>query len=270
MSVMRFVRMIALASSLVVALAAPAAAEATGTATITVVHAVPGEDGFPADLYLNGELVIGSIVFDAISEPIEVDAGPVDVALFEAGANPASTQPVLAQQVTLEADSSYTMVAQLIDGTPAAALYLNDIEPVDTGLARVTIRHTGSGGPLSVALGAENVVADLMSPNEVTVEVPAGVLPLSVAAADGMELIEQDVDFRAGSLLVLYAVGGTEGAQFGLLTQQVTIPQVAPTGVPTGTGGEMAGRTHPAWLLAPALFVILALAALRPRRSAPG
>ena len=247
--------------------ATAATAQTEERATITVVHAIPGEDGFPADVYLNGEIAVSRMVVDAVSEPMEVRAGPVEVALFPAGEDPASMQPVLAQQVTLEPNASYTLVAQLIDDSPAMALYINDLDPVDTGVSRVTVRHAGTNGPLQVAVAGENVVTDLMSPNEVTIEVPAGVHPLSVATAEGSLLIEQDIDFRAGSLLVLYTVGQPgDAADFGLLRQQVIIPQVSPTGVPTGSGGLHGEGANTLWLLVPITLVALAVLAIRPRR----
>lgn len=268
MSAKGLVRALLTALVVLVMPAAPALAQTT-EATITVVHAIPGEDGFPADVYIDGQKTVLHMVFDAVSEPVAVPAGPLDVALFASGTDPSATEPLLAQQLTLEAGSSYTLVVQMIDGSPAMALYLNDLAPVDAGVTRVTVRHTGTSGPLQVTVAGENVVTDLMSPNEVTVEVPAGLQPLSVATADGSSLLEQDIDFRAGSLVVLYTVGEPGGQeQFGLLTQQVTIPQVSPTGVPTGTGGLRAEGLNAVWLVLPMAFVVGAVLAIRPRRSA--
>ena len=106
----------------VVVLALPALAQESESATITVVHAVPGEGGFPADIYLNGEVVLDSMVFEAVSEPVEVPAGEVRVQIFLAGSDVAADAPLIDQAVTLEAGADYTAVAQLIDGAPAVAL----------------------------------------------------------------------------------------------------------------------------------------------------
>ena len=204
-----------------------------------------------------------------MSDPLELPAGEVEIALYQAGSNPASTDALLAQSVTLDADTSYTLVAQVVDSGLAMALYVNDLDPLDAGQTRITIRHSGTSGPLAFAVGGESIVSDLMSPNEVTVEVPSGIQPLSVATAEGATLLEEDVDFRAGSLIVLYAVGASNDADFALLTQQVPLPQVSPTGVPTGTGGLLATRGDTAWLLVPIAVVALAVLAVRPRRAAP-
>ena len=266
MSGVRLARMVGVLLALSM-LSGVAAAETAEEATITVVHAVPGEGGFPADLYLNGQLVVSSMVLDAVSEPLAVPAGPVDVALFEAGANAADDAPILADQITVEPARSYTIVAQVVDENPAIALYVNDLAPVETGVTRLTIRNTGAAGPLQFAISGESVATDLTSPNEVTLEVPSGVHPLSVLSTSGSAILEQEVDFRAGSLMVLYAVGGVDGADFGLLTQQVVIPQATPTGVPTGTGGLRASQSNAVWLLVPLGFVAAAVLALRPRRT---
>lgn len=266
MSLERLVRSSCAAFLVTAMIAAPALAQTSESATITVVHGVPGEGGFPADIYLNDQIVVASMVFEAVSDPVDVPAGEVSVALYAAGADPATDDPLVAQTVTLDAGTSYTAVAQIIDDSPAVALYVNDLEPVDAGETRLTVRHTGSEGPLAVQVGGETLVSDLIAPNEITVEVAAGLHPLLVATADGSALVERDVDFQAGSLLVLYAVGGSD--DFALLSQQVVTPQVTPTGVPTGTGGERASGVDPAWLLLPLVFVAAFLFAFRPRRSA--
>lgn len=265
MSLGRLVRSLC-ATMLVTALAAaPALAQTGDFATITVVHGVPGEGGFPADIYLNDQLVVASMVFEAVSDPVEVPAGEVAVALYAAGADPATQEAMLAQAVTLDAGASYTAVAQIVGDAPAIALYVNDLEPVDTGETRLTVRHTGAEGPLEIQLDGDTLVSDLMSPNEITVEVTSGVHPLVVASADGTPLVERDVDFQAGSLLVLYAVGSSD--DFALLSQQVVTPQVTPTGVPTGSGGERAVAANAAWLLLPLAFVAAFVVMFRPRRS---
>lgn len=268
MSLVRLVRGACAGLVMIVTVALPAAAQTDDTATITVVHAVAGEGGFPTDLYVDGRLFVSSMVYEAVSEPVEVAAGQVEVALFAAGADPSDTEPLLAEPVTLEANASYTAVAQLIEGEPAIALYRNDLDPVEAGATRLTVRHAGPFGPLQVSVGGELLIGDLMSPNEITVGVPAGSHSLLVATSDGSPLVERDLDFRAGSLLVLYAVGSADDDSFALLTQQVTTPQVTPTGVPTGTGGMRAQSANAAWVLVPLALIATAMVAVRPRRSA--
>lgn len=251
----------------VVVLAPPAFAQESESATITVVHAVPGEGGFPADIYLNGEVVLDSMVFEAVSDPVEVAAGEVRVRIFVAGSDVATAAPLIDQSVTLEAGVDYTAVAQLIDGAPAVALYVNDLSPVPAGEARLTIRQSSTEGPLDVVLNGTPVVSDLAAPNEATVELAAGPHPLAILSADGVGLVEQEVDVPSGALFVLYAVGSSSDETFSILTQQVTTPQVTPAGVPTGTGGARELATRAGWLSVPAMFVVAVLVAVRPKRA---
>ena len=248
-------------------LTVPALAQESESATITVVHAVPGEGGFPADIYLNGEAVLDSMVFEAVSEPVEVPAGEVGVRIFETGADPATAAPLIDQSVTLDAGVDYTAVAQLIDGAPAVALYVNDLSPVPAGEARLTIRQSSAEGPLDVVVNGIPVVSKLAAPNEATVELAAGLSPLSIHSADGVGLVEQEVNVPAGALFVLYAVGSSADDTFAVLTQQVTTPQETPAGVPTGTGGAREQAGHVGWLSVPAMFVAAVLVAVRPKRA---
>jgi hypothetical protein len=250
-----------------VVFASPAFAQESESAMITVVHAVPGEGGFPADIYLNGEVVLDSMVFGAVSAPVEVPAGSVAVQIFVAGSDPATDAPLIDQSVTLDPGADYTAVAQLIDGAPAVALYVNDLSPVPAGEARLTIRQSSAEGPLDVVVNGIPVVSDLSAPNEATVELAAGVNPLSILSADGVGLVEQDVDVPAGALFVLYAVGSSTDETFSILTQQVTTPQVAPAGVPTGTGGARDQATDIGWLSVPVMFVAAVVLAVRPKRA---
>jgi hypothetical protein len=248
-------------------LALPAVAQETDSATITVVHAVPGEGGFPADIYLNGEVVLDSMVFEAVSEPVEVPAGEVGVQIFVAGSDAATDTPLIDQSVTLDAGVDYTAVAQLIDGDPAVALYVNDLSPVPAGEARLTIRQSSAEGPLDVMVNGIAVVSRLAAPNEVTVELSAGPSPLTIMSAEGVGLVDQQVDVPAGALFVLYAVGSSADETFAVLTQQVTTPQETPAGVPTGTGGAREQAGHAGWLSVPAMFVAAVVFAVRPKRA---
>ncbi len=251
----------------VVVFAAPALAQEAGSATITVVHAVPGEGGFPADIYLNGEVVLDSMVFEAVSAPIEVPAGKVGVQIFVAGSDPTTDTPLIDESVTLDAGADYTAVAQIIDEAPAVALYVNDLSPVPAGEARLTIRQSSAEGPLDVVVNGVPVVSELAAPNEATVEVAAGVNPLSISSAAGVGLVDQEVDVPAGALFVLYAVGSSTDETFSILTQQVTTPQVTPAGVPTGTGGTRDRAGSAVWLSMPIMFVAAVVLAVRPKRA---
>lgn len=236
-------------------LALPAVAQTDATATITVIHAVPGEGGFPADILLGGEVVISAMAFEGLAGPTEVNAGDVMLEVFPAGADTATTEPVLAQTLDLEAGANYTLVAQMIGDAPAVSLYFNDVSSVVAGGARLTVRQTSAEAALSFVLDGDVLSEGLQAPSESTVEVDAGGRRLVVATDDGTVLADQDIEVPEGTLVVLYAVGATADASFSLLNQQVEVAQTPPTGVPTGSGGVRSQASAPGWLVVPAMFV---------------
>ena len=229
------VRSFYLAVILLVVAAGPAGAQET-TATVTVIHAVPAEDGFPADVYLNGDLIIDGFVFEAASESFSVPAGAAELQVFAEGADPATDSPAVAAQVTLEAGVDYSVVAQLIDDAPVLSVFVNDTSRVEMGQARLTVRQTSGVGDIDVSLDGDSLFEGLRQATDATANLAAGTHDVSFLAM-GEILAEQSVSLDEGALLVLYAVGSPTDDSFNLLVQRVIAQQTSPSGVPTGSGG---------------------------------
>lgn len=75
----RSVWLILLVGILTLVMAGTAAAQEEDIAVVTVFHAVPAADGFPADVYLDGQLIIDGFVFEASSDSFELPGGPVQL-----------------------------------------------------------------------------------------------------------------------------------------------------------------------------------------------
>ena len=226
-----FVAMIVLA-----AIAAGPAGAQEATATVTVFHAVPADDGFPADVYLNGDLIIDGFVFEAASEAFKVPPGAAQLEVFAEGADPATDSPAVSDQVTLEAGVDYSVVAQLIDGAPVLSVFVNDTSLVQVGQARLTVRQTSGVGDIDVSLDGESLFEGLQQATDATASLVAGPHDVSFLTT-GETLAERSLSLDEGSLLVLYAVGSPTDDSFNLLVQRVVAQQTSPSGVPTGTGG---------------------------------
>ena len=84
------------------ALAAGAALAAEGESRLTMIHAIPGEGGFPADIYLDGDLVVEEMTFGNVTETATVASGPHEVAIYPEGANPDVEEPALAAEMDLD------------------------------------------------------------------------------------------------------------------------------------------------------------------------
>ena len=251
----RWGRMLLVIGLLGVALAPSALAQPVEEATITVVHAVPGEGGFPADIRLAGDIVISSMAFEGIAGPTQVPAGAVTLEVFAAGADTAVDEPLLADTIQLEADANYTLVAQMIGDDPAISLYANDVSSVPPGTGRFTVRQTSGEEMLTFALDGEPTVESLAATAESTSEVPAGTYRLAVTSEDGSTLAEQDLVVAEGAVTIVYAVGSGADQSFGLLSQEIRVDQDPPVGVPTGSGGNRASVSTAGWLVVPGMFV---------------
>jgi hypothetical protein len=251
----RWGRLLLVVGLLGVAVAPAALAETTGEATITVVHAVPGEGGFPADIRLAGEIVISSMAFEGLAGPTQVPAGAVSLEVFPAGADPAVDAALVADSIRLEPDANYTLVAQMIGDDPALSLYVNDVSPVAAGTGRFTVRQTSGEEELTFLLDGVPAAEAVAATAESTSEVPAGTYRLTVVSGDGVTLADQDLAVAEGTVTVVYAVGADVDGSFGLLGQEIVVDQAPPVGVPTGSGGERATTATAGWLVVPGMFV---------------
>jgi len=261
-----FVRSLSTAMVLLLAAVAPAAGQES-TATVTVFHAVPADDGFPADVYLNGDLIIDGFVFEAASELFTVPAGPAELQIFAEGADPDTDSPAISDQVTFEAGLDYSIVAQVVGEAPVLTVFINDTSEVGTGQGRLTVRQTSGVADLDVRLDGEDLFDGLAQATDATADIAAGSHNVSFLSV-GETLAERSVLLSEGRLTVLYAVGSPTDDSFNLLVQRVVAQQTPPAGVPTGTGGL---KAHMNWT--PVFLVVLALAllaALRRLRGSPG
>ncbi len=121
--------------ALVGAFVAPASA-ATGKATISVLHAVPG---VTVDVYANGAELIPDFKPGTLTDPLSVDAGTYDLQVFAAGKTPDNADPIIeAKGVEVPAGANATVVAHLTaDGKPVLTPYVNDTSSVPAGQARL-------------------------------------------------------------------------------------------------------------------------------------
>lgn len=250
-----FLRSSSIAIVLVLAITvAPAAGQET--TTVTVIHAVPAADGFPADVYLNGDLIIDGFLFENASDLFTIPAGPAELWIFPEGADPDTDSPAVSDTVTFEGGLDYSIVAQLLGGAPVLSVFINDTSQVAAGQARLTVRQTSGVGNIDVTLDGSNLFAGLQQATDATADIEAGSHTVSFLSA-GDTLAERSVDLSEGGLVVLYAVGSPDDDTFGLLVQRIVAQQTPPGGVPTGTGGLKAEVN---WT--PAVLFLLALTSL--------
>jgi hypothetical protein len=249
-----------------IALSAPPAAAAE-TATVSILHAVPDT---PVDVYANGQELIPDFQPGTLTDPLELPAGSYDLAVYPAGADPATTQPAIkADDVEVPAGANATVVAHLgEDGTPRLTPFVNDTSAVPAGQARVVVRHTAAAPAVDVRAGGTPVLQGLTNPNEEALTVPAGTVNADVvlAGTDTVAIGPADLELAEGATTVVYA-WGSQDAGYQLAVQTMSGMSSAPSGMPAGSAG-LAGDDLPLPLVGVVLTGLVA-AGLAGRRLLP-
>jgi hypothetical protein len=245
------------------ALAAPASASAAGEATVSVLHAVPG---LTVDVYANGAELIPDFEPGTLTDPQQLPAGTYDLAVFEAGADPASATPAIElADATVPAGADITVVAHLgADGTPVLTPFVNDVSTLDAGKARLTVRHTAAAPAVDVRAGGTPVIEALENPDEETLVLDAGQVSADVvlAGTDTVAIGPADVPLAEGTATFVYAWGSAEDSNLALAVQTIDGLHSSPSGVPSGE----APLSSVTWLAAVGLLA-LAGAAVAGRRA---
>lgn len=217
-----------------IAMAAPAAAEQSDPAALSVLHGVPG---MTVDVYVDGELTLDDFEPATLAGPLELPAGTYSVAITAADAEDDS-DPVLGPiDLDLEAGGNYTAVAHLdADGEATASFFMNDISEVAAGEGRLTVRHTAAAPAVDVLAGDEAVIMDLANGSEESLELPAGTVSASVAAAGTTDPVIGPADLMVdeGTHTIVYAWGSLEDDSLDIAIQTIDYLGSAPSGVPTG------------------------------------
>lgn len=196
------------------------------TGQLTLVHGIPGDDGFPVDITLSGLFRKGQtfedVRFGTVAGPLEVRPGLYHAAIRPADA-PRWSKPVLSSWVLVTPRSNQSLVAHLSEaGAPRLSRFHNDVSPTGSGNARVTVRHLAEAPAVDViADGSVELVSALTNPQEAKATVPAATYGVRVtdAATNTVTAFEGDLPLAARTNTVVYAVGSLPGGSFTPLVQ---------------------------------------------------
>ena len=126
---------------------------------------------------------------------------------------PWSDAPIITGSATLPAGANATLIAHLqADGAPTLGVFVNETTQTAAGEGRLVVRHTAAAPAVDVLAGGEPVITNLENPNEETLNLPAGTVPASVAAAGTTDPVigPVDVPVVAGQVTIVYAIGSLE------------------------------------------------------------
>lgn len=260
---------VGLASAALVAAAALPAAAATGTASLSVLHGVPD---LTVDVWVDGTRTLDDFTPGSLAGPLDLPAGTHTVAITAADAADASSPAIGPVDLALDAGASYTAVAHLdAAGSPTATLFPNDTSAVPAGQGRLTVRHVAAAPAVDVLAAGSPVITNLANPDEQTLTVPAGTVPVAVAATGTTEPVlgPTDLDVAEGVSTIVYAWGSLEGGTLQLAVQTIDGMHSAPGGVPSGELGLVADGPSPAVLWLGGVALVAALGAVLPATRRP-
>ncbi len=234
----------------VLATSPAAAAEKPKTATVSVLHAIPGTvlaglgvAGGIVDVCANGSVELIPDFAPGELKTLQVAPGTYTLTVHAGAAGCAST-PLLSAQATVAAGRDYTVTANLsappVVG-PVLNVFVNNKAPItkfaskaSLNTGRVTVRHIAVAPAVDVFVNGNVAISGLTNPNQAqaklgrgTYQVAAG---LAGAGSAGIALGPIPLPVKAGQNVIVYAWGipasaGGAGIQVAVQYVKLTPPK---------------------------------------------
>ena len=198
------------------------AVHAQATATVTLLHGIPGAT---VDVAVGGDVVIAGFE-PGTAEDLSSFAGATltDVEVRAAGTETVVIGPIA--ELAVPSSGNWTVVAHLAaDGTPTLTPFENDTSALAEGQGRLTVRHTAAAPAVDVVLSdGTRPFTGLSNPNQAAADLPAGTISGAQIAPAGGEPIADvpAVELAAGTNLIVYAVGSLDDGSFTFYTQTIS------------------------------------------------
>lgn len=251
---------------------APGAANAQDDTQITLLHGIPGAT---VDVAVGGEVLLPGFEPGA-TQDLTAFAGQTltDVEVRAAGTDDVVIGPVA--EFPVPASGNWTVIAHLdADGVPTITPFENNTAPTADGQGRLTVRHTAAAPAVDLVVGDARPIENAANGASAELDLPAGEIAGAKLAPTGGDPIVDvpTVNLKAGTNLIVYAVGSLEGDSFTFYTQEIEVgveggTTPAPTGV--NTGGPIESSTNVALLAGAAGMLVLASGAVALRRRTVG
>lgn len=227
------------------------AASAQGMAYVRVVHAAPAAP--TVDVYVDNSKLLSNFTFGTVTDYVPLAPGQHKIQVTPAG-QPTS-KAVISQNVTVNADTYYTVAAIGDPNTTPALTAFVDNNTISGNMAKARVYHLSSdAGPVSVATGGKTVISSLAFKNASDyLTVPAGSYTFAVTLLNSNKTVDQPVTLASGKVTSIFAVGLAGGS--GSTALQFVAATVA--GVPTSmpqTG--FAPASHPTTTASPASLLL--------------
>lgn len=215
-------------------------AQAAGTATVSILHAVPGAT---VDVYANGKELLSDFKPGTLTDPQQLPAGSYDLKVVKAGDGADGDAVAELDDAKVPAGANVTIVAHLnASGDPRLTAYANDTSGIDAGQARLIVRHDAAAPAVDVRADKKVAFSGLENPDEDSADLPAGTISADVVLAGKSDPVigPADVNLKEGTTTIVYAWGSADDDNLDLAVQTISGMGGNPGGVPGGTGGQAA------------------------------
>lgn len=233
-------------------------------AMVRVIHASP--DAPAVDVFVDGNAVLTNVAFPAISNYLELPAGPHSVAVAPAGQGEAAA--VIKANPTLQAGSAYTIAAVGQVANIQAQIYNDNLAAPAAGKAHVRVIHASPDAPavdVKVA-GGPTLISGLAFPSASDyLPVDATSYNLQVTPAGGSAVVIDlpNTALQAGTIYDVVAVGQLANIRAEVATYTPASSAAAPHSLPNTGANDTLYMT----LGMAALLLLVGGMALRTRRS---
>lgn len=179
-------------------------------AKVRVLHVSP--DAPKVDVFINGEKTLENITYYQISPYLDVPAGSYKVDVYPSGK---TTNPVLSEQVEVQADKSYTVAASgKLDNI--RLMQIEDTTTIPTNKAKVRFWHLSPNAPaVDIAEKDGDVLFSNISFGEVAdyLEVDPGRKTLEVrpTGTEDVVLTIRDISLKPKEAYTITAIGLVDG-----------------------------------------------------------
>lgn len=233
-----------------------ASAASAQDARIHLLHGIPDTD---VDVAAGGDNVFENFSFgdtqdlSALAgttlEGLQVKLAGTDTVAIDAG------------DVALPSSGNYTIIAHLdATGTPALAVFENDVSTVAAGEGRLVVRHAAAAPAVDILANGAVAFANVTNGGEGSADLGAGTITATVVPTgeDAPVVIgPAELPINEGESLIVYAVGSLDADSLTVLTESITGLHSAPSAVNTGNSPVDASTSSNS-----ALVILLAGAAL--------
>jgi hypothetical protein len=195
--------------------AGPATVAKAGTATVNIVHGIPGAT---VKVCVDGTRVVGGFRFGEKVVGAQLPAGKHRVRVVAAGKG-CGTTAILKDAYRLKADRNYTVVASLRpSGNPDLVAFRNRVGMTKADVARLSVRHTAQAPAVNVWAGSTPLIegTGFTWGEGRTLAVPAGHYRAKVTLPGSRKAVigPRAMMLRAGNAYQVYAVGAPGNFRF--------------------------------------------------------